>query len=166
MQYDSVCKSYLATLVFLGWNIGVTQGNTVGLHLFIVYFINLHKWLNVLKLLYFVNDTTLYLSNNPSMDHPFLKDSEITQAQWRIVAKKIIPNSKELIYMIISSRIQIVNMFIPWHYQPIARTFHQKILSISNDDKLKFDKHINELCSKNSQSFGLIMAFFTSDTGT
>ena len=58
--------------------------------------------------------------------------------------------------MIISNRNQIENINISLSGQPIARTSNHKFLGVFIDDKLKFDIHINKLCSKVSQSIGIM----------
>ena len=58
--------------------------------------------------------------------------------------------------MKITNRNQIENTNISLSCQPIARTSHHKFLCVFIDDELKFEKHINKLCSKVSQSIDVM----------
>ena len=58
--------------------------------------------------------------------------------------------------MIISNRNQIENINISLSGQPVARTFNHKFLGVFIDDELKFDIHINKLCSKVFQGIGVV----------
>ena len=59
-------------------------------------------------------------------------------------------------YMIIINRNQIEKIKTSLSCQPIARTSNHNFLGVFFDDKLKFDIHINKLCSKVSQSTGIM----------
>ena len=108
----------------------------------------------MLKFILFVDDTTLYLDMNPSTHHMSLINFELGQVQTWITAKEICLNVyKKTSYMIIWNRTKIENINVSMNGQPIARTFHHKFLGPVIDDKLKFDMHINKLCSKVSLSF-------------
>ena len=54
--------------------------------------------------------------------------------------------------MIISNKNQTENINISLSGQPVARASHHKYMSVYIDNDLFFDKHINKLCSKLSQS--------------
>ena len=65
-------------------------------------------------------------------------------------------HSQKTNYMITSNRNQIQNTNISLSGQPIAETSNHKFLGVFIDDKLKFDMHINKLCSEVSQSIGMM----------
>ena len=65
-------------------------------------------------------------------------------------------NEQKTNYMFFSHSSQIENINISLSGQPIAKTSNHKFRGIFIDDKMKFDKHINKLCSKLSQSTVII----------
>ena len=110
----------------------------------------------MLKSIHFADDTTLYLDINPSTDYTSLIKSELARVQTWIRTNKLSLNIQKTNYMIISSRKHIENINISLSGQPIAQSSHHKLLGIFIDDKLKFDKHLSQICSKMSQSVGVM----------
>jgi len=110
----------------------------------------------MLKSIHFADDTTLYLDVNPSNDNTSIINSELDQVQTWINANKLSLNVQKTNYMIISNRNQSENINISLSGQLIARTSNHKFLGVFIDDKLKFDIHINKLCSEVFQSIGFM----------
>ena len=82
--------------------------------------------------------------------------SELVQVQTWINANKLSLNVQKSNHMIISKINHIENVNISLSGQPVARTSNHRFLGVFINDKLKFDIHINKLCSKVSKSNGIM----------
>ena len=74
--------------------------------------------------------------------------TELVQVQTLRNANKLSVNVRKTNFMIISNKNHIENKNISLTGQPEAKTSDHKFLGVFNYDKLKFNKHISELCSK------------------
>ena len=137
-------------------NVGVPQGSTLGPLLFLLYINDLSKSLTQLKSIHFADDTTLYLDMKPSIDHTLLINTELTRVQSWINANKLSLNVQKTNYMIISNRMGHDDLNICLNGQSIERTDNHKFLGVLIDDKLRFNKHVEMLCSKMAQSIGMM----------
>ena len=117
--------------------------------LFILYINDLNKSLTMPKSIHFADI-------NPSTNHPSLIKSNFAQVQIWIYANKLSQKIHKTNYVLNSNANQIEIINIWFCGQPIDRTSHLKFMGVFSDDKLKFHKHINNLCSKVSQSTGIM----------
>ena len=106
----------------------------------------------MLKFILFANDKTLYLYMNPFTDHKPLIIFESAQVKTWISTANLSLNVQGGNYIIVSNINQVQSMNNSLSCLFIARTSHHNFLGVLIGDKLKFDKHINKLCSNVSQS--------------
>ena len=135
---------------------GVPQGSTLGPLAFILYIADMKNCLTSMKAIHYADDSTLYLNIDKNTDCTTMINSELHSLNSWLKANKLFLNTTKTRYMIIHNRSKPPNLNLKIENSPILRASSHKFLGIFIDETLKFDVHVNQLCSKISRNLGLI----------
>ena len=137
--------------------IGLPQGNVLSPLLFILYIDDMHRACGTAKCLHFADDSTMYLSGpDPAELSAEISGSLTVVSRW-LIANRLTLNIEKTKYMLFSPLNIPTNLLnIAIDGTPIERVNKFSLLGILVDDRLRFDAHISNTCSKLSRSLGVI----------
>ena len=141
----------------LNLNIGLPQGSNLSPFLFILFVNDLCNISNTYEKILFADDTTFYFtsSNYGSLIESCNKELDLFY-RWS-VANRLSINTDKTCYMIFGNRtIPEENRRINLNSAEIRQEFSICYLGVLIDDKLKFNAHIDSICTKISRSLGII----------
>ena len=138
-------------------NIGLPQGNVCSPLLFIMYINDMFRASGVASCLHFADDTTLYLSND-SLDRlcTDISGSLLIVSRW-LSANRLTLNIDKTNFMLFShNEIPINSINVHIGGKILKRVHNCNFLGIKIDDRLKFNSHISDVCSKISRAVGVL----------
>ena len=133
---------------------GVPQGSVLGPLLFIIFINDLAACLTHLSPLLFADDTNLFYSNadidvlRTTVDQELLKLSE-----W-FHCNHLSLNVMKTNYILFGSRLVPLNCQICIDKQPLVRLYSVKFLGVIVDSGLRWNLHIDYICSKIAKGLG------------
>lgn len=132
--------------------LGVPQGSILGPLLFNLYINDLERSSNLVKMKMFADDTLIYIITDDINQATEIMNKEIKKVYEELCRHKLLVNVKKTKAMVVSknqNHSNPVRIFL--NDEPIEIVTQMKYLGIIIDDKLKFDKNIDYLCSKISK---------------
>ena len=123
--------------------------------LFLIYINDFHKSISNPNAIHFADDTTLYKEIEPSFDTINLITEELTQVQLWINANRLL-NVEQTKFMILPKRANKEDLSLTLNGNNISRVTFHNFQGVLIDEILKFKVHINKVCTKVSQSIGVI----------
>ena len=140
----------------LGVKMGVPQGSTLGPLLFILCINDMSNPLSNLRTVHFADDSTLHISMNKNEDISSQTNAELAIINRWLISNKLYLNTDKTKYMILSIRDKPRDLSLNIGSSRIKRTSVKKFHGEYIDDRLTFGDHTSKICSKMSQSVGVI----------
>ena len=139
---------------------GVPQGSILGPILFNLYINDLHHFLTETNLTHYADDTSTVFADT-SLYNVFSKAQEcLVQFQNWAVANYLTVNSSKTKYLLFCPRTSecIIPYDLRLHNTSLERVNTIRYLGLLIDDKLKFDYHVTNVCSRLSRAAGISYA--------
>lgn len=135
---------------------GVPQGSILGPLLFIIYINDMYRSTDVLRLVHYADDTTLFFSSSCLSQLQGIVNEELRRIYMWLCVNKLSLNARKTTYMMFSNRRIVDDFEIKIMDVAVDRVSVSKFLGVLVDDKLTFGHHINYLCGKISKCMGVI----------
>ena len=142
-------------------NIGLPQGAVCSPLLFLMYINDMSNVCSDLKCVQFADDTTLFLTgdNLPDLTQRVNNDLKVID-QW-LISNRLSLNIAKTKFMIFTHNINLPNVNLEIRDIPLERVTSIEFLGLTVDDNLKFQQHVNKVCSKLSRALGILYRLST-----
>ena len=135
---------------------GVPQGSILGPLLFLLYINDLPTCLLHTKPHMYADDTILSAASTSTSELENKLNNDLFSVRKWLLANKLSLNVAKTEYMLIGSHFRLSNLGKPHSIvigdKKITRVKHTAYLGVHLDESLKWDEHINQLCSKISRA--------------
>ena len=132
------------------------QGSILGPLLFLVYINDLPGCLLHAKVHMFADDTTIHTSSLSTAELYAKINTDLTRVRDWLLANKLILNVTKTEFMFLTTDFKLFNLgkdfSIKIENNRVKRVKTTKYLGIHLDKNLKWDEHVNKLCSKVNRS--------------
>ena len=132
------------------------QGSILGPLLFLVYINDLPGCLLHAKVHMFADDTTIHTSSLSTAELYAKINTDLTRVRDWLLANKLILNVTKTEFMFLTTDFKLFNLgkdfSIKIENNRVKRVKTTKYLGIHLDKNLKWDEHVNKLCSKVTRS--------------
>ena len=140
-------------------SVGLPQGSVLGPLLFNIFINDLSNISEVMNLLKFCDDSTMYLKHKDINELIYIANCELHKLNDWVLANRLTINTDKTVAMLFSTRkiTDIPLLFIRnnFTYDIIKRVEYTKFLGVYYDEQLRFKKHISFLCGKMSKLAGM-----------
>ena len=135
---------------------GVPQGSILAPWLFLIYINDLHGCLNHTKAHMYADDSTIYASSVSTAELYAKVNNDLTRVRDCLLANKLSLNVTKTEYMFLTTTFKLSNLGrdfpIKIGNNQVKRIQTTKYLGIHLDENLKWNEHIDKLCSKVNRS--------------
>ena len=135
---------------------GVPQGSVLGPLLFLIYINDMHKSLNLLKLVQFADDTTAFASHHNLHELIELVNDDLTQLDTWLCSNRLSLNLSKTCYILFSNRNKDAITPVSMRHVSIPRVSQAKFLGITVDERLNFSSHISVVQGRVSRACGAL----------
>ena len=137
-------------------NMGVPQGSVLGPILFILYINDMQNCSDVLRMINFADDTTVFSADKNINSLFFSINQQMSNLDRWIISNKLSLNFSKTKYIIFSHNAVPQNLDIFIRNEKLSRVSNTNFLGIHIDEKLTFKHHVNFLSNKISRSIGIL----------
>jgi hypothetical protein len=138
---------------------GVPQGSILGPTLFLIYINDIGNVSSVLHVILFADDTNLFLSGK-NIDELFnIINFELDKISDWFKANQLSLNISKTNFIIFCNskkKYDCTNLHIRLSNEDIQQVHHAKFLGVYVDERLNWDKHVQEITSKLSKNIGIL----------
>ena len=139
--------------------VGVPQGSNLGPLLFLLYVNDLQHISDVLSIILFADDTSVFLSGNDPLELNEIFNLELKKMQSWFTANKLYINQDKTCYMIFknrNSKTQDKDIYVELNNTRIKRETKTKFLGVIIDENLSWKEHVNYIALKISRAIGIL----------
>ena len=135
---------------------GVIQGSLLGPILFTIYINDMCNSSKVLHFIHYADDTTVFCCDKDVPNLMKVVNTELNNIDRWIISNRLSLNFSKSSFFISSNKPLVASGLIFVRKSRVKFSPSAKLLGVIMDEKLNFNKHVNNICTKLSRNTGIL----------